>query len=485
VRLSPQFNRLVGWPEPRETATLDEFLALARDRDRGRIEEALRRIAAEGGSYRLEFAFTRADGSARVFWSEGFWHDGSGGGPAEIVAFCQDVTERRTFDERMLQTQKMEAIGQLTGGVAHDFNNLLTVLMGGSELLVERLKDDPPLARQAELMLGAAQRGAELTQRLLAFARRQPLAPEATDANRLLTGLDGLLRRSLGEHIEIELVRAAGLWPALVDRPQLETAILNLAINARDAMPKGGRLTIETANAHIDRDYADALGDVAPGQYVMVAVADTGTGMPPDIAARAFEPFFTTKETGKGTGLGLSMVYGFAKQSGGHAKIYSELGKGTTVKLYLPRAAGDAGARADARTETRAAAAGSERILLVEDDESVRDFAERRLRSMGYAVTAAESAPAALARLERESFDLLFTDIVMPGGMHGPELAEAARRVQPGLKVLFTSGYAENAAIHHGHLPAGAGLLQKPYRLADLATKIRAALDGNGGQRRG
>jgi signal transduction histidine kinase len=479
VRLTPQFNRIVGWPEAREAAALDEFLALAQAEDRARIQAALADCAREGGSYRLEFALKRADGGGRRFWSEGFRHDHGPGGRPEIVAFCQDVTDRRSLEERQLQSQKMEALGQLTGGIAHDFNNLLTVLMGGADLLAERLKADPALRHQAEGMVAAAQKGADLTRRLLAFARRQPLAPQPFDANRLIAGMDSLLRRSLGEQVEIEIVRGAGLWSALADPSQLETAILNLAINARDAMPSGGRLTIETANAHIDQAYAALHPDVAPGQYVMIAVADTGTGMAPEVAARAFEPFFTTKPVDKGTGLGLSMVYGFVKQSGGHVKIYSEPGTGTTVKLYLPRAAGDGAAAVPAaKTETPR---GSERVLVVEDDADVRAYAERQLTELGYAVTAVGSGPAALALLRREpAFDLLFTDIVMPGGMNGRELAQAVTREWPRLKVLYTSGYAENSVIHHGHLEPGVVLLPKPYRRAELAAKVRAVLDGAG-----
>jgi CheY-like chemotaxis protein len=349
--------------------------------------------------------------------------------------------------------------------------------MGGADLLAERLKADPQLKRQAEGMVAAAQRGSDLTRRLLAFARRQPLAPQPFDANRLIAGMDTLLRRSLGEAIEIEIVRGAGLWSALADPAQLETAILNLAINARDAMPKGGRLTIETANAHIDQAYAALHPEVAPGQYVMIAVADTGTGMAPEVVARAFEPFFTTKAVDKGTGLGLSMVYGFVKQSGGHVKIYSEPGTGTTVKLYLPRAAGNGAAAAESAAKDEARR-GSERVLVVEDDADVRAYAERQLGELGYAVTAVESGPAALALLRRDSaFDLLFTDIVMPGGMNGRELAKAALAEWRHLKVLYTSGYAENSVIHHGHLEPGVVLLPKPYRRAELAAKVRAVLD--------
>ena len=381
------------------------------------------------------------------------------------------------LDRQLRQSQKMEAVGQLTGGVAHDFNNLLTVILGNAELMAEAVRDRPQLAKMVEMTARAAERGAELTQRLLAFSRRQPLDPRPVDVNRLVAGMDPMLRRTLGEHVEIERVQGAGLWTAMVDPGQLENAILNLSLNARDAMPNGGRLTIETANAHLDAAYAASQGEVEPGQYVMVAVSDTGTGMDAATMERAFEPFFTTKDVGKGSGLGLSMVYGFAKQSRGHVRLYSEPGQGTTVKLYLPRADGadQPGARASAAA---APARGSGRILLVEDDDLVRENAAGQLAGLGYEVVVAKSGPEAFAVLEKDgAFDLLFTDIVMPGGMNGRELAERARALRPGLPVLFTSGYTENAIVHHGRLDRGVELLAKPYRLQDLAAKVRAVLE--------
>jgi signal transduction histidine kinase len=387
-----------------------------------------------------------------------------------------DITQ---LNARLLQSQRLEAVGQLTGGVAHDFNNLLTVVLGNAEILAEQSADDPFKRELAQMIGAAAQRGAELTKQLLAFARKQALAPSAVDVNQLVAAMDPLLRRTLGEHIDIELVRGAGLWPAMVDPGQLENAILNLCLNARDAMPRGGHLTVETANAALDRAYAEAHPDVAPGQYVMVAVSDTGTGIAPEHLQKVFEPFFTTKEKGKGTGLGLAMVYGFVKQSAGHVSVYSELGHGTTLKLYLPRANGAGGAepRSTLAAAEAPAARGAETVLVVEDDELVRRYACGELRALGYTVLDADSGAAALAVIERRGdIDLLFTDVVMPGGLSGRELADAAARLRPALKVLYTSGYTENAIVHHGRLDAGVMLLAKPYRRAELAKAVREAL---------
>ena len=332
------------------------------------------------------------------------------------------------------------------------------------------------------MIADAAHSGAQLTQRLLAFARRQALDPRVVDLNELIAGRDPMLRRTLGEHVEIELVRAAGLWPALVDRGQLENALLNLCLNARDAMPGGGRLTLETANVRLDAEYAARHAEVLPGPYAMLAVSDTGGGIEPEQMPRVFEPFFTTKATGKGTGLGLAMVYGFVKQSAGHVSIYSELGQGTTVKLYLPRASGDLAVE---RGQTRAGptlaagvVGGTETILMVEDDDAVRRYGLNQLRVFGYRVVEAVDGPSALAILEeRDDVDLLFTDVVMPGGMNGRELADAARAIRRGLRVLYTSGYSENAIVHHGRLDADAQLLPKPYGRNELDRAIRAALN--------
>ncbi|MBI1211124.1 MAG: PAS domain S-box protein [Alphaproteobacteria bacterium] len=390
-----------------------------------------------------------------------------------LAIYFRDVTERRELQSRLRQSQRLEAVGQLTGGIAHDFNNLLTVIMGNAETLMERLSD-PPIRKLAEMTMSAAERGSELTNRLLAFARRQTLDPKAVDVNALVESMDGLLRRTLGEHVEIVTAPRADLWPAFVDAAQLEAALLNLCINARDAMPDGGKLTIEAANVALDDTYARGHEEVAPGNYVMIAVSDTGCGMSPGVVARAFEPFFTTKEVGKGTGLGLSMVHGFVKQSGGHVKIYTEVGHGTTVKLYVPRATGSSAGAESGTGQT--IEGGSERVLLVEDDDQVRNHVTAQVAALGYQVVAVATASDALGVLDKESFDLLFTDVVIPGGMNGPQLAREALRRAPDMRVLFTSGYTENAIMHHGRLDPGVLLLNKPYRRIDLAVKIRQAL---------
>ncbi|MFL5046727.1 MAG: ATP-binding protein, partial [Xanthobacteraceae bacterium] len=388
------------------------------------------------------------------------------------------VTELKHAEIQLAHAQKMDAIGQLTGGVAHDFNNLLTAILLNADVLADRMSDDKlrPLAEATRM---AAERGADLTKRLLAFGRRQTLEPRPTDVNGLVAGMEQLMRRTLGEHIAIDIRAAPDLWPATVDPGQLEAAVVNLALNARDAMPQGGRITIETGNVEIDEGYAALNADVRPGDYIMIGVSDTGTGMPADVLSRAFEPFFTTKEVGKGTGLGLSMIYGFVKQSGGHARIYSEVGVGTVVRLYLPRSHVPAEAGAVRHRPAGALPTGGETILLVEDDPLVRKHTEHQLVDLGYRVVAAENAAEALDRVKEGTMpDLLFTDIVMPGSINGRELADQLRARWPHLKVLYTSGFS------HGMLDTPLGgqaapqhLLAKPFRRRDLATKVREVLD--------
>jgi PAS domain S-box-containing protein len=391
----------------------------------------------------------------------------------------RDITERRQLEEQFRQAQKMEAIGQLTGGIAHDFNNLLTVILGCSEVIGEEAKDNPRFRKMAEMILGAAQRGAELTHRMLAFARRQALQPRPVDVNRLLVEMQSFLRRTLSADIELNVIQGGADCEALVDPTQLESAVLNLCVNARDAMPGGGRLTIETDNTVLDADYAAENPDVTPGQYIMIAVSDTGCGISSKNLSRVFDPFFTTKEVGKGTGLGLSMVYGFAKQSLGHIKIYTELGHGTSVKLYLPRTEGKSEQSSESPT-TFADLRGSEVILLVEDDAPLREFAKSELVNLGYQVLEAENGKDALKIVaERADIDLLFTDIVMPGGMNGRELGLEALRLNPKLKVLYSSGYAENAILHEGLLDKDVQFLGKPYARRELATRIRGILNGS------
>lgn len=395
------------------------------------------------------------------------------------LSLQQLVSERTEELEKsqlaLIQAQKLEAIGRLTGGVAHDFNNVLQIVGSNLQLLQGRLDAQPDAQRLLRAALDAVDRGARLSSQLLAFARRQPLSPMPLNISHRVREMDELLRRALGEDIEIETVLAAGLWTTLVDANQLENVILNLSINARDAMPAGGRLTIETGNAALDEGYTAGVPDVAPGQYVMLAISDTGHGMPPEVAARAFEPFFTTKPEGKGTGLGLSMAYGFAKQSGGHIRIYSEPGAGTTIRVYLPRS--HEKEVVPPRPLTGPVTGGSETILVVEDDLAVQAAVVNTLQTLGYHVLRANDAQAALSILQSGvHIDLLFTDVVMPGPLRSPELARRARQTIPGIAVLFTSGYTQNAVVHGGRLDPGVELLSKPYRQEDLARRIRHLL---------
>ena len=417
------------------------------------------RLRAADGRY-LTIAWT-ASSAGEVFYAVG-----------------RDVTQERERGEQLRQAQKMEAVGQLTGGVAHDFNNLLQVVLGNLEIVQRNLPEDAArLHRSTENAMQGAQRAAMLTQRLLAFSRRQPLEPKPVEPNTLVVGMSELLTRALGETVELECVLAEDLWRVEVDANQLESAILNLAVNARDAMPEGGKLTIETSNTNLDESYVQKNVEATPGPYVVICVTDTGSGMEKEAAARAFEPFFTTKEVGKGTGLGLSQVYGFVKQSGGHVKIYSEPGQGTTVKIYMPRYTGAAREETQARATT--APEGVETVLVVEDDENVRSYTVEVLRELGYRVLEASDGPGALRLLQApdSQADLLFTDVVLPGGLNGEQLALQARDRRPGLKVLFTTGYARNAIAHQGRLEPGVQLITKPFTYAELAARVREVLD--------
>jgi PAS domain S-box-containing protein len=389
---------------------------------------------------------------------------------------AEAVEARLKSEEALRQAQKMEAVGQLTGGIAHDFNNMLSVILASLNLLEKRLAKGEDVTPFVAAARDGVDRAANLIKRLLAFSRRQNLAPEPLNANEMVRNMSELLRRTLGEIVQLETVLAGGLWHVLADANILENAVLNLAINARDAMPAGGRLTIETANCHLDDAYA-AEHAIDPGQYVMVAVTDTGTGMTPEVMEKAFEPFFTTKGVGKGTGLGLSQVFGFVKQSNGHIKIYSEVGHGTTIKLYLPRLYGSTDAAKPETGQEATLPLGREVVLLVEDDERVLSLTETMLKDLGYRVLQARNGSEALERLATHpDVALLFTDIVMPG-MNGRELAEEALRRRPDLKILFTSGYTRNAVVHNGVLDPAVNLLQKPASLDQLAAKVRAVLD--------
>ncbi|KQP15223.1 hypothetical protein ASF43_13510 [Pseudorhodoferax sp. Leaf267] len=394
---------------------------------------------------------------------------------------AEEVAERLRTEEALRQSQKMEAVGQLTGGIAHDFNNMLAVVIGSLDLLGRRyVGDDARARRYVDAAKDGAKRAAQLTQRLLAFSRQQPLKPEPVDANKLVAGMSDLLRHSLGGDVRLETVLAGGLWRAHADPHQLENVILNLAVNSRDAMAlaEGGRLTIETANCHLDERYAAEHIGLAPGQYVMIAVSDTGSGMSAEVIAKAFDPFFTTKEVGRGTGLGLSQVYGFVKQSGGHVKIYSEVGQGTAVKVYLPRLVG--AAEADTQLDTRPDVPlgdGQELVLVVEDEPAVRQFSVEALTELGYRVLEADGAAEALKLIDAHpEITLLFTDVVMPE-VNGRKLADQARLRRPGLKVLFTTGYTRNAVVHNGVLDPGVHLIGKPFNIDELGARVREVLD--------
>ena len=400
-----------------------------------------------------------------------------------------EAAERREAEATIRQMQKIESIGQLTGGIAHDFNNMLAIVTGSLDMAKRRLRgtEDPKVAQSIDNAAEGARRAAVRDERLLAFAREQPLAPQPLDANRLVAGMSELIRRTIGETIAVETVLGAGLWSCFADPAQLENALINLSVNARDAMPDGGKLTIETANAHIDDLYVAANPYATPGQYVMIGVTDTGAGMGADVIERAFEPFYTTKGPGQGTGLGLSQVFGYVKQSGGHVKIYSEPGRGTTLRLYFPRHLGAAAAAEEWRAPTVALPQGraDQLILVVEDEEQVRVMTVEALRELGYQVVDAPDGAAALARLEAiERLDLLFTDVVMPG-MNGRELADRVRAARPETPILFTTGYTRNAVVHNGMLDPGVAFLAKPFTIDQLARKVAEALAHGESSRRG
>ena len=458
---------LVNAVERRDEDGLGRFIRItlfnASDRRRYEQELLLARRSAEQASAQLREL--NADLEARV---------------------VRAVDERMQAEEALRQAQKMEAIGQLTGGVAHDFNNLLTVILGGLDTIRRQLPALPVspaserIERSARMAAQGADRAATLTTRLLAFARRQPLDPKPIDAGRLVTNLADLLQRTLGETIALETVTGGGLWRAQADPNELENVLVNLAVNARDAMPGGGRLTIETGNAYLDDAYVAQVPEPVPaGQYVLIAVSDAGSGMDLETLAQVFEPFFTTKDVGKGTGLGLSQVYGFVRQSGGHIRIYSEVGEGTTVKIYLPRLMTEA--PLPERTATSSAATthgGAESILVVEDHEDLRTFSTSVLRELGYCVLEAANGRSALEVLQAaQDVDLLFTDVVLPEGMDGRRLADEAKRRRPGNKVLFTTGYTRNAIVHNGRLDPGVDLIGKPFSFDALAAKVREVLD--------
>jgi PAS domain S-box-containing protein len=478
VKWNPGAERLKGYTE---TEIIGQHLSLfytEEDRRNG-VPQQIIASTVLNGKYEGEGWRVRKDGSR--FWANATIHAirDPVGNLLGFTKVTRDMTAQRAAEERLRQAQKMEAIGQLTGGVAHDFNNLLTVIGGNLETLQRRLtvREDAALQRLANSAARAASRAAVLTHQLLAFSRRQPLEPKSVLVNSLISGMSDMLRRSLPESISIETVLAGGVWPTFVDANQLENSLLNLAVNARDAMPDGGRLTIEAANVYLDDDYA-ASAEIEPGQYVGIFVSDTGVGMAADVVSKAFDPFFTTKEVGQGTGLGLSQVYGFVKQSGGHVRIYSEIGSGTTIKIYLPRLLSPGSAAEDQPAVPAVPRGEGETILVVEDQPDVRSYSVEMLRELGYRVLDAPDAHTGLQLLDaHREIALLFTDIGLPGGMNGRQLADEALRRRPTLKVLFTSGYARNAIVHHGRLDPGVQLITKPFTFSGLAAKVRGVLD--------
>jgi signal transduction histidine kinase/ActR/RegA family two-component response regulator len=517
VRLSPNLMSLYGLTN--FDGQYETWLARVFREDVLRLTDLRdRTFAAQDREFQIEFRIVREPNSV-LRWMEArhlCFYD-QHGSPLRVVGVNADITEKKRAllqlhsftealedrvrdrtrqleaenearlkaEESLRRAQKMEAVGQLTGGIAHDFNNLLTVILGGLETIARQLPHLPPspatsrIARARDLALAGAQRAVTVTNRLLAFSRQQPLAPKPINVNRLVSFMGDFLKHSLNETISLETALSAGIWQTHADASQLENAILNLALNARDAMPNGGKLTIETSNCYLDESYVSGLEEpVTPGQYVMVAVADTGTGMDKTTIGRVFEPFFTTKEVGKGTGLGLSQIYGFVRQSSGHVKIYSELGQGTTVKIYLPRYIGpEENPIHELELRDRKTAMGAETILVVEDDDALRRYTVDILQELGYRTLAAATPAIALKVIDSGvEIDLLLSDVVMPE-MNGRQLAEEAVRRRPDLKVLFTTGYTRNAIVHHGRLDPGVELITKPYTFNELAARIRTVLE--------
>ncbi len=488
---SDETFRIYGVKRGRFTPSFEGLATLVHPEDREELFSAPA-LAQEGITPPpIEYRIIRPDGAERVLRREAALVKADSGEVLGIVGTVRDITDLRAAERekellqaQLRQAQRLEAVGQITGGVAHDFNNLLTVILGNAEVIEKHLTGNDALRELADLTRIAAERGAELTRQLLAFSRQQPLDPKPVRIDQLVSGMDKLLRRVLGERVTINAVYGSDLWKALVDASQLENALLNLSVNARDAMPDGGRLTIETRNVNLDSSnifkdlhiVADHP-ETAMGQYVLISVSDTGMGMDEATRQKAFDPFFSTKDVGKGSGLGLSMVYGFVKQSKGHVRILSELGRGTTIELYLPKA-DQALMSVETKDEHSPVLGGVEKILVVEDDELVRRQLTSQLRDLGYKVVSANDGVEALKMLKRPGhFDMLFTDVVMPRGINGCELADEAVKLRPGLPVLFTSGYAESAVARQGRLDPGFNLLHKPYRRHELAAKIRAMLD--------
>ncbi|UYW24779.1 PAS domain S-box protein [Methylorubrum extorquens] len=468
------WGKLLGWTE--EELLGSTFMAYVHPDDLDATLAAFAGIVEKPLATPYEYRFRHKDGSYRRFAWTGAFEAG------RVYAAGRDVTVERDQAEALRQSQKMEAVGQLTGGLAHDFNNLLAGISGSLEMMQNRMQQGRfhDVERYMAAAQGASKRAAALTHRLLAFSRRQTLDPQPTNVNRLVAGMHEMIQRTVGPGIPVEVVGASGLWPALVDASQLENALLNLCINARDAMPDGGRITVETANKWLD-DRAARKHDIPEGQYLSLCVSDTGTGMPPDVVARVFEPFFTTKPMGEGTGLGLSMIYGFAKQSGGQVRIYSEVGEGTTVCLYLPRHYGEVIDEDGAPTVSALPRSEQgETVLVVDDEPTVRMLLTDILEDLGYTAIEAGDSVAGLKVLQSDvRIDLLVTDVGLPGGMNGRQMADAARVGRPELKVLFITGYAENAAVGNGHLAPGMAVVTKPFPIETMAARIRSMIEAS------
>ncbi len=472
LQVNPAWTRQLGYPENELIGR--PFAELVDEADHSKMANVVAQLGASVPVRDFVDRVICKDGERKTI----LWDAMPDGEAFYIVG--RDIGELQRLQEQLRQAQKMEAVGQLTGGIAHDFNNLLAGITGSLELLSTRIAQGrlDAVPRYLDAAQGAARRAATLTQRLLAFSRRQTLDPRPTDVNRLIASMEELFRRSIGPIVSMEVVGAGGLWPTLIDPGQLENALLNLCINARDAMPDGGRITIETANKWLD-DRAANERELPPGQYVSLSVTDTGTGMSTDVAARAFEPFFTTKPLGQGTGLGLSMIYGFVRQSGGQLRIYSEEGQGTTMCLYLPRFVGEAETDTGPASLHAYDAGHGEAVLVVDDEPTVRMLVVDVLQEAGYRVLEAEDGPQGLKILQSAArIDLLITDVGLPGGMNGRQVADAGRTVRPNLKVLFVTGYAENSVVGNGHLDPGMQVMTKPFAIEMLGNKVREIIDG-------
>ncbi|MBI4563868.1 MAG: PAS domain S-box protein [Planctomycetes bacterium] len=476
VHVNERWCRITGFGP--DEAKDDGWMASIHPEDRERVVAEWRRSVKNRSPFELEYRFRRPDGGVSWVFSQVVAEADPSGQVEGYVAAITDITEKRRLEERYNQAQKMEAVGRLAGGVAHDFNNMLTAIIGYSELLLAQLSPGDPMRENVEEIHKAGQRAAGLTRQLLAFSRRQMVEPRVLDLNSCVAGVEKLLRRLIGEDVELVTAPARDLWPVRGDPGQVEQVLMNLAVNSRDAMPQGGKLTIETANVELDVEYVQIHADVRPGGYVLLAISDTGCGMTKEVFSHLFEPFFTTKEKDKGTGLGLATVYGIVKQNGGHICVYSEVGHGTTFKIYLPRAG--ASKRESSVRPPKIDKRGTETILLVEDEGAVRKFSRKVLEHQGYRVLQAENGEEALRMCERHHapIDLLVTDVVMPR-MGGPELAKRMAGVRPRMKVLYLSGYTTNAMVHQGIRDPDLAFLQKPFSSDALIRKVRETLDAN------